>query len=184
MRFARCCLHPTHKLEQIVIKRRYMKENDKKLNLYVTWEQKYDKYLTNNFSQHNVSWEDNTYLGRQEIHHILWKCSVRYRVHNNQPLVSIMNQIDAVHILEKHVIQNRRYIIFYISSDLPRCPFQSAFTIRCLCALYFNCMPWNTCKYIYIYIIFSIAALVLFAKSLNILTIKPTRCTNFSFILE
>jgi hypothetical protein len=52
--------------------------------------------------EQSPSWEANSHSASQEIPLLLWSPKIHYRVHNSQPLVSIMSQMNPVHNFLPH----------------------------------------------------------------------------------
>jgi hypothetical protein len=49
--------------------------------------------------EQSPSWEANRFAASQEIPYILWKPNIHYRIHKCLPPVSILRQLNPVHIL-------------------------------------------------------------------------------------
>jgi hypothetical protein len=73
--------------------------------------------------QQNSSWEVNRLSASQGIPHILRKPKLHYCIHNCQPPVPTLSQINPVHALTSHLLK------FYLNIILPSTPGSSKWTL-------------------------------------------------------
>ena len=79
--------------------------------------------------QHSPSWQANSSSASREIPRILRNSKVHYRIHNSQPLVPILRQIDAVHVLLSYSLRSLLPSP-HLCLRLPNGLFPSGFSIK------------------------------------------------------
>jgi hypothetical protein len=77
-------------------------------------------YLLTYSMQHSPSWEANRFAASQEIPRILWNPKVLYCIHKCRPLVSILSQLNPVHIPTSHFLKIRLNIFFPSTPGSPQ----------------------------------------------------------------
>jgi hypothetical protein len=68
-------------------------------------------YLLTHSMEQSPSWEAKRFAASQEIPHILWNPNVHYRIHNCPQTVSILGQLNSVHIPASHFLKIHLNII-------------------------------------------------------------------------
>jgi hypothetical protein len=81
----------------------------------------------------NPAWEANRFAVNQEIHRILWKPKVHYRIHKCPTPISILSQLNPVHTHTSHFRKIRLNII------LPSTPIVYKQPTKCTSLFMFHC---------------------------------------------
>jgi hypothetical protein len=76
-------------------------------------------YLLTYSMEQNPSWEARRFAASKEIPRILWNARVHYRIHKYQPPVSILSQLNLVHIPTSHFLKIHLNIILLSTPGSP-----------------------------------------------------------------